>query len=156
MREEYQPSTREICAEIWHEFDSTYKGDFLRAGNAFKQFGFLSVGFGGLIALGPYAIPTLIRTMNGERLFTDGKYPSVERFGSLIGAAIGVSAIIGQTVGYNYLATHDHPEALAIPIATNIVSGIYELGRKSYRSARQRLLERHSREISDTLSDTMQ
>lgn len=51
--------------------------------------------------------------------------------------------IFAQVMGYSYAVEHDHPEALLIPIVTNVASGVYEAGRSVYDNARQRVLKKH-------------
>ena len=84
-------------------------------------------------------------------LLGERKLSESEEKGAWTGLISGVVIDLGQVVGYYYLAINDHPEVLRIPVATNVISGSYELVRFSYRNARrnarQRLLERHTAKI---------
>lgn len=144
MREEYQPSTREICAEIWSRGEDSHKRNLQIAGSALKEFCFSSTKICAITALGLYTIPTVGRKIREEIAIKDEIDSLPKHYGELTGGAIGTVAGVVQLFGYCHLATGDHPELLSIPVATNIISGIYELGRTSYRNARQRLLEKHT------------
>ena len=108
-----------------------------------KEFRDMAIGNTVLFATSPYYISTTIRVL---REAEDGqtKFTRAQDCGGYLGCCMGIAAIVGQSIGYNYLTAHDHPGVLAIPVATNAISGIYELGRKAYMNAKHRSAEKHS------------
>lgn len=146
MTEKYEPSNKEVYAEMWYGIKDLLKRNLPKTIRLLKDFGVYSGDIAVKVALAPYAIPTGVRKI--EESESDGRvskdwddYSLAQKVGSWAGAYGGIAIDIGQIVGYYLLAKNDHPEALAIPVATNLISGVYELGRLSYRNARQRILE---------------
>ena len=96
----------------------------------------------------PYILPTSVRQIKeykDEPLQTLSASQNA-RIG--VGFGLGVVTYLGEFIGYAYAATDDHPELLAIPVATNILSGVYEVGRMQYNKARERLVRKRNGDIS--------
>lgn len=103
------------------------------------------------LTLGPYAISTFSRK-SFDALVEAQKagycryspLPEAAPFPTAIGVFSGVVIDLGQLIGYAYFAVNDHPEVLAIPVATNVLSKMYELGRSTYdrRSTYERARDR--------------
>ncbi len=158
MEEDYNPSRREVFREMSSGMSSgsrkVFNGVFskksvLRIGKEFKDF----VIFGGVI-LGavstlPYYIPTVAREIKSPLSYSYRKYSLGENIGGWVGFFGGVALDIGQVYSYHYLATHNHPEVLVIPVVANVISGGYELSRIGWRNAKKRLVEKHKKELSD-------
>ncbi len=144
MTKKYEPSNGEIYKEMWSELRNVFSRENIStAGRSLKGFGGLACGTGGAMLLLPYIVPTALRCLREADGDLSG-YSSAEKVGGWVGTLGGLAADIGQISGYVYLATHDHPEVLAIPAATNFLSGVYELGRAAYGNARDRVIERHA------------
>ncbi|MDP4039696.1 MAG: hypothetical protein Q8P57_03900, partial [Candidatus Pacearchaeota archaeon] len=106
----------------------------------------------GVISLGPYILPTTIRlfkyeeTSSSEESSEEIKLDATHHVGFSAGFFAGIGLDIAQVMGYSYAVEQDHPEALLIPVVTNVASGVYEVGRSMYKNARQRILEKHKTE----------
>ncbi len=83
--------------------------------------------------ISPYIIPTVVRSIietsqelrdKPYRKFTMG-----DHIGYTSGLFAGLYLDVLQVIGYSIAVEHDHPEVLAIPILTNIVSALYERNR---------------------------
>ena len=148
MAEKYEPSRREICAELWCEFKDLSKKIISGTGKSLKEFGSLASLGGAVMVVSPYAIPTAVRVFR-EIKDDDGsnKISLAGTVGAYIGLYCGLAADTGQVFGYAYVADRGYPEAFAIPIATNVISGVYELGRKAYKNARQNVVNRHNESV---------
>lgn len=157
MPENYEPKPHEIFTFLWQEFGNLFrKENVSRTGKSLKQFGFFGVSMFGIVITAPYYIPTAIREaihINAGK-YPSGKYSLAQNLGGWTGLLGGITADIGQVLGYSYLSSHEHPEVIAIPLATNAFSGIYELSRKAYRYGRQRLIEKHGMDNPNALSES--
>lgn len=102
----------------------------------------------------PFFIPTLARLGHqfvkpryGRRIYSNDQSRFVEEKPNQVGYGIGFGMVAGVTGLLEYAAFHEpinsNPQYLAIPLATNVLSGLYELGRKAYRKTRERLVRRH-------------
>jgi len=93
----------------------------------------------------PYIIPTGVREIKDMRI-NDGSPPKKltvsEKIGFTTGLITGFTGDLVQLGLYSALVATNHPEALLIPFTTNLASGAYEIGRKGYRNARERLIEK--------------
>lgn len=153
MTKNYEPTKREIRTEILRDLRGLLsKENLSRTGKSLKKFGAFAGGVCGAIIVIPYCIPTAIRGLRETESQT-GQLTLAENVAGWTGAIPGAAIDVVQGCGYHYLATHNHPEVLAVPVATNVVSGLYEVSRAVYKNARQKLIGRHNREITDTLSD---
>jgi hypothetical protein len=131
----YKPTKREVCVEIFNGIKSTGKG--------LKEFGQMArTGFE-IFNVGPYCIPTAARiardTIRAGPAQADDSSYRAGFLGAVTGLTFGIAGTAFQVLGYNYAVQHDHPEVLAVPVVTNLVSGALEL----YRNAKQRVVERH-------------
>jgi len=81
------------------------------------------------IASIPYAIPTAIRKLKNKE-YNVGFLEKGEKTKYLLGAGTGSLIDLIKMVGYPFLVfNYDFPEALLLPATTNVISGVYELGR---------------------------
>ena len=145
---DYQPNNKEIIFEI-------ARGLGFNSNNLRRVAEFLPTSLGAAAALVamPYAVPSSVRMARNLAAETGSGQPlDAGQAGVFAGIAVGLSADIGQLIGYFYLARNDHPEALLLPLATNAASGVYELGRHLYISARDRLIEKHRESLDEVLS----
>lgn len=98
-------------------------------------------------SVAPYVIPTVTRCHEHAPLFyyPDKKNRENQFLESIAvaGTAVGIVGLLAQGVGYIYLASHNHPEALLIPVGANLFSGMYELGRAVYQISKESLAEKH-------------
>ncbi len=152
MTEKYEPSSREVRAEIWRGLKDSCR-EKVKKGEPLKEFAGFFGGIGMLMVISPYAVPTAVRVVKDTGL-DDGidDYSLAQNMGGYAGALGGFLADAGQVAGYIYCYNHGCPEIIALPVTTNVVSGIYELGRIAYKNARQRAIERHAIEIPDSSS----
>ena len=68
--------------------------------------------------------------------------PDVNQYGGIFGTLTGLGLTVAEGIGYWYIARKGYPNflVLALPLATNVASGLYEYG----AHVKQRLIERHS------------
>ena len=96
-----------------------------------------------------YAVPTYIRQLTVH----DGERDSVSNFMgengyggyagymlNSVGVLAGATASVGQCI--DYCLTADVNNLFWIPIATNVVSGVYEFGRHQVKIAKKRLTKK--------------
>ncbi len=144
MAEVYNPARKEVFGEMINGIRQSFGKDNLKnIGSKLKQTGKNFLVGAGLLSICPYVLPTTIRgvkdlesSSSEETLFDSTHHVSFST-GLLSGLALGVA----QVMGYSYAAENGHPEALLIPLATNVASGIYEIGRSMYDGARQKVLQ---------------
>ena len=107
----------------------------------FVQFG---LGITGILTVSPYIIPTSIRFMKEVSATYDPtsttydpttSETTAQDVGGLLGLFIGAFVDVAQLHAYSQMVNNGYPEVLAIPIATNAASGIYELIRLRYKRA---------------------
>lgn len=162
MTEEYKPKSKEVLEEISTSLGKTFsnackslKDSTVTAGRSLRECGEWAMFAFGVTLATPYCIPTVARKTMEEVCSPSSSGLSSATFFESMGALTGVfgggMAACLEIAGYAYLYQHDHAEVLAIPIATNVISGAYEIGRVIYRNAQQRLVERHGKEISDAV-----
>ena len=76
------------------------------------------------VSIAPYIFPTLIRQTFSEEC------SKAEENGAWGGCTLGVVGWIFQSALYYQACKAGHPEALLIPVVTNIASALYEKGKK--------------------------
>jgi len=155
MTDEYQPTRKEVLSETWNGVRSKFtRENASKFGKSLKAFSEYTLGIGSLMLAIPYIVPTAVRNFRNVDENTS-KTTLAEDIGGYTGTACGILADIGQLGGYYYVAKEGYPEFLLIPVATNLASGIYEIGRKMYNDAKQRVLEKHKPEgLEATLETT--
>lgn len=134
MSTNYRPSLREIGSEMGRIFSFELHELYPRGiGKSMAKYGkgMLEGGLG--IVTTPYAIPTVIRYLNDLDRVSP---PTSEMFGVIAGSIYGVILDAAAISGYV-----SDPKYLAIPVATNTISFLYEWGRR----ARNYLIERDAR-----------
>jgi len=156
MGNRFQPTRIEVLGEVWKGVRSKFNKENLpKTSRGLKDF---SVAFGTLGAhmmAMPYAIPSYLRSFRGSKSDGNLEMNPVEDVGAIAGIVTGLVADFGQIGCYIFLIDEGHPEALLIPAVTNVVSGMYEIGRSLYRNAKQRVLEGHNVEgLEATLQTT--
>jgi len=147
MNNGYEPTKGEILGEAFSQVRTLVHKDNIRETcNTIKEFSKTALGMGLTIVTAPYMIPTAVRKYrdveSSERKFEHPTHEQAQYAGAITGFFGGIGMEIAQLAGYVYLRYHDHPEVLAIPVATNVASGIYELGRSVCSNASQRLKEK--------------
>jgi hypothetical protein len=154
---DYNPTKKEVLGEVFnglgrfsmenvYSFGRGLKKFSVNTGKGLKNFADNTTDCFLEVMASPYVIPTTIRvTVNYDVSDVDlSKIPISERMGAYTGLAGGVVSSIIYGMGYHHIATEmDHPEVLLIPLATNFVSGVGEIGRGLAKNAKQRLLKRH-------------
>jgi len=155
MAEEYRPAKREVLGEMWGKFKSDFS-DFSGA--------FVTVFPKVLVA--PYAIPTATRVarsyfsgipdaVSSAEIETSESIPqdsensdsvscekiTAEDAGITAAIMVGAAAYIVQGIAaYDYAP--ENPKVLLIPVVTNAISGAYEIGKRVYENAEQRMIGR--------------
>lgn len=148
MTKKYQPTQREVYAEMWNGVKNSFSK---KIGKPLREFGYSAVTVIAGCAFGPYVVPTLARKL--RRM--DTKSSITQDIGIGVGMAGGIAAFVAQTAIYGYVAGYlKHPEVALVPVATNIASGLYEIGRKMHSDAKQRLLHKHKKKSLETLSSS--
>jgi len=91
--------------------------------------------------LAPYALPTLIRTFRDiKKEYSD--LSTKQKIGFFSGVGLGSLTDICQVAGYYNMSVNEGiPEVLLLPLATNVFSGIYELGRWRINKSRKKFAE---------------
>lgn len=144
MADEYKPGLGETVMEMGRDVTNNF--GISKIGRTAASFtgAFVEVSLGML-----YACPTVMRRVgdsSSRAIPLEGR----NKFGVALGATAGVLADVAQLFGYGYLSIkYDHPEVWAIPVATNLVSAVYEWGRK----ARKRVAERRTKEAEQESPD---
>jgi len=149
MAEEYQPTRKEVFGEMVNEVKQYFSGDNLKnIGTKLRQTGQHFLKMTGAISLFPYVLPTTVRIIKDTKTSSSYKtgVDATHNVGFPAGFVAGIGLDIAQVMGYYSAVKHDHPEALLIPVVTNVASGVYEVGRSMYKNARQRVLEQHKTE----------
>ena len=105
-------------------------------------------GFGGFVrcvgnsVLGvnaaPYIIPTVVRFFSKhvlEEPLTGKKieWTTAENSGYSLGLLTGSSLLVLHIISYAAAAAHGHPEAILLPVVTNVASSIYEVRKEKKR-----------------------
>ena len=141
----YQSTRKEILSEIVKKtLKSFNKRNLIKTGRGIKDFVMVGGETAFLITSFPYAIPSWMRVQTLKESGPVEKLTPAGACGGMTAFLLGIVADIGQVAGYTYLATHDYPEALLIPVATNVISEAYELGRKAYKNTKENLIEKHN------------
>jgi len=146
MNKDYEPTKGEILEEAFSQVRTlVHKDNIKETFNTIEEFGKTAWRFGLFMVTTPYMLPTAVRNYrdgSSEGKLGNPKYEQAQYAGALTGFFGGIGADVAQMAGYLYLDFNGHPEVLAIPVATNVASGIYELGRSVCSNARQRLKEK--------------
>lgn len=134
MDKKYQPTSKEIFNEM--------KKDVCTPFNKIKENSveFLEYCLMGFVAgLCPHYVPTITRLFreDSKKEKKDEKITFSEGFAA--GLGVGAITFVGEVGLYGYTLYKGHPEALLIPAATNVISGLYEWG----KNAEKRVSERH-------------
>jgi len=154
MTEEYKPKRREILRQMGRDAKRVFSYENVR------DFLYYSAKYSLKETSIPFAIPTTRRRFNEWNGFgcrtirnentgedkqeiekfcnRDGRLSEAKLNGRVIGLVLGLVTGLVAVVGIPvYGLDKGYPEALAIPIATNIVSGVYEW----YRHTRNKIAE---------------
>jgi len=107
-----------------------------------SEFASSAIVAGVAMAFVPYFIPTAANKtdecLSNACPFENQKLSLAEKTGIATGVIVGGVLDAAQICGYHHLAKKGHPEVLAIPVATNVISGLYEW----YKSAKKRVESR--------------
>ncbi|HLC56342.1 MAG TPA: hypothetical protein VJJ23_03855 [Candidatus Nanoarchaeia archaeon] len=144
----YAPTKSEVVKEIGNGFVSYIKDWKFKDSNL--KYAIESLLF---VTIFPYILPTTIRSLNKPLTAEEKNRTYTKTEDVLTGLAIvaGIGGIVIQVVGYYQLARHDKEEFLLIPVTTNVISGIYEIGRHQVDNAKRRLIDRNKRSLDDKL-----
>ena len=127
METEYKPTIKEILREMFDGARDFWKGLLTTAIPIIEL---------------PYMLPTAIRHGNRLEEPKNISYKTSYVGGFILGITTGVFANIAQFPLYTELIARNHSEALLIPVATNVISGICEWR----RIARKKIEEIHKPE----------
>ena len=111
-----------------------------------EEFVGMAVGVGSFIIKGTYALPSAARIIGDykkekEESKAVSELSAAENLGGLTGVIGGFALHAAQS--YIYIA-HLDSKWMFLPVATNVVSGLYEIGKYLY--------ERAEKEITDIVS----
>jgi hypothetical protein len=146
-----KPALTEVVGEMYQEASAPVKKaaqkisntDFQRVRKNLGDFAFFCAGIAGIFNVPPYILPTVIintieaRKKPISRNYAPIEYTRSQDIGGYTGLSLGFASLIGQVYAYGH-----NPKYLAIPLATNILSGLYEW----QKHARKKIAERKSRE----------
>ena len=161
MKKEYNPKRKEILSEVWKGFrDESIQKNVSKLGKSlkqnvsklkkpFKEFNHLALGISAFLSIGPYMIPSTTRVLI-ETPSSQWSLSRSENFGGDVGIVGGVLINICQYSFYANTIEKGHPEFLLIPATTNIVSGVYEIGRRIYNNAKKRVIGNHEAKTLET------
>lgn len=143
MREKYEPTRREVVREMARSLKVS-RANLKSLKNIAMDF----VASATSTAFALYIIPKVARCIRSKEDSSNSEEvdfsSDIQEIGLYAGFITGVVSWSAQTAAYSYAARNGHSEALLIPVATNVASGVYEIGRFMYNRARDRLLERHA------------
>lgn len=144
--ENYKPAKKEIYDELISGFKN-------KSIEYFKAFVSPAISAGAVSAVASmHAIPSYFRWLRA-RVENDAEQPGVGSFiSTCTGMLTGITiSTIGSELIYISVLKSDYPEIALLPIATNVLSGLYELGRGSYKNAEKRLIKKRKAENNDCL-----
>ncbi len=134
----YKPTKKEVLKEMWDgirkSFNDVKNISKESVIGAFTRNTFL------------YIIPSALKS--DTYMFKDS-FPV-----KIGGGMLGMIGIAGQMTVYNEVYKKGYPEALLIPVATNVASGIYELTRYSYNKAKKQLIKNHNQSLETKVLDS--
>ena len=141
MAEDYKPSKKEVIGVIIDGVKNKIPSyDISKIGDSIKEFSLATSAGIAILLTAPYIIPHFIRNTKNVKINIPGGVDT----GGYFGTTLGVASLIGQAAGYHHLSTvYDRPEWLLVPVATNVISGVYEIGRFIYNKAEQEFLKNH-------------
>lgn len=165
---EYRPNLREIVSEMAKDVGGSIGAAGKRISHNLSEF---AIGFahGGLeVSMLPYIVPSFYRinTLDDSQVLAkigDGMEsllvfgnvtswnthpaPDSRGYGSFLGGLAGLGLTVAEAFGYWHLAREGYPTilALALPLATNAASGLYEHG----ANISKRLIEKHHKAASN-------
>lgn len=144
---EYEPSKKEVRAQMFKDVKSFGK----KVSNIrnIKDFSVSLIGSTFVTGTYPYIIPRVYRAFKEHTSSCTSQQNRAEEYGMGPGIVLGICSWFAQMWGYGYLASKGHAKALLIPLATNLASGIYELGAKWKKNARERV--RYTKGLEDNL-----
>ncbi len=146
--ENYVPTKSEIAKEIGNNFVDSVKN--LKFKNSILE---EAVAIMALINIFPYSIASAIRYFK-EPVSEEEKnriYTKTDHVITVSSILAGVCGVGMQVFGYYQLARHGKEEFLLLPVATNVISGIYEIGRYQVNNAKRRLINRHKGSLDDKI-----
>ena len=155
MTQSYEPTKREVLCEMLKPVNEAFNRfpNFKQAVKGSLVIPVVSAAFTA-VASTPFVIPTIARMgyesgkSEGERrIWSNDQNAFVEEKPHPVGNAVGFGLIAAAFGACEYSFLQDqinsNPQYLAIPLVTNALSGLYELGRRAYRKTRERLVKRH-------------
>jgi hypothetical protein len=105
-----------------------------------------AIGTAFVMAASPYIIPTCARWMNENdelsMLYGQEKLSPAENAGTGTGVYLGLAIDIAQFIGYGFAVGNNMLEVLLFPVATNVLSGIYEAGKYIKEKKEEREFEK--------------
>lgn len=140
MNETYNPSKGEVTVEVVKDISK----DAINFGYGLTESVFTTLKVTLAISAAPYFTSSFIRSAKSRELFTKKIQPSAPLFlGYSAGIFAGVTSLFLQVNEYNKII-NEHPEILAVPVATNLASLALEGVRNKAKTAREKLIEQHS------------
>ena len=164
--QQYKPSTKTVLSRIVSDTFSSRTVQKLTRGSLMtvRSLGYfigytVSVtGMAVAVTTVPYLIPTAVRkssNLDTKETTTDDNVKKKLKWwepknnfedgfaltGCIIGGVAGLFCGVGGQIEA-YIALYDagHPEALFLPVATNLCSGIYEVGRAVYKKTEKKII----------------
>ena len=145
MTDKYEPSLKDIITQIYKE--GKYVFNIFANKKNIKEFsrGFLKTYL--YMGFTPAIIPSTSTYITNacygkedKKISTEIPITSAQTSGHVIGAILGTITAIGS---FSYVAnsTKDNKELLIIPLATNLISGVYEY----VKYTKQKLIEQHEK-----------
>lgn len=145
--EKYIPTKGEIACEMVRMAGKGMMSFVKGTGNVLSSF-FQTAGY---FAVMPYTIPSVKRRWNDPNGLAS---KDINPFGIAFGIPAGVVSWGGQIIGYRYLYDNGYGELCFLPLATNVASGMYEVGRCLYTASKENLVQRYETEMKTVHQET--
>lgn len=158
MDKKHEPTRKQVLEEICNELKKPIKELSSKACYWLKEIGkpSLAIIVGGIFGSRIlYSAPTILRVQRERKegkhkkaheedlFYTDSALIEVTcEMGILLSTLV---SFLAQSSYYTNEISQGRYKMCLIPLATNLISGCYELGRKKYIDARKRLVEKHEK-----------
>jgi len=153
MEQEYKPTRKEVFNELGNEVKTSSKTalNHLKSGSK-KSWNCIKRNASDFIDLQKiiYAIPSV---MNDESKI------SKRSFGDNLGIVLDSMQLVfylsnaanmASPESFNFGFEHNY---WLIPVATNVASGFYEIGKKIYKNTEKKLIEKHNKGLEGDVTD---
>lgn len=142
MTENYNPTRKEVFHEMYNNLKTKFsKENISKMEEPVSNFMKMYAKSAAITIFMPHVIPTFYRLIDDSINVLSYDKIDVKKVGTLCGLLTGSLVAMGQLIGYGYVVEKDHPEILLFPLATNVISGAYEIGKKIYNKTKEKMIQ---------------